>query len=92
MPLYRLDLATELLLPVWPQLEKEEIGAFVNDCERQDDVIVARDLARFKAQGNFGTQKRGLGVRQEFDTCFIANEARHKVRYSFSNRMDAPNV
>ncbi len=63
----------------------EEIKAFVDDEERQDDAIEAKDLAKFKAQGNFRIQKRGLSVRQDFVTGFIANIARDKVRYRFSN-------
>ncbi len=92
MPISRLDLATELLLPGRPHWKREEIEAFVDDEERQDDAMEARDLAKFKAQGSFGVQKRGLGVRQDFNAGFMANVARDKVRYRFSDMTETPSI
>ncbi len=92
MPTSRLDLTTELLLPGRPHWKREEIEAFVDDEKRQDDAMEARDLAKFKAQGNFGVQKRGLGVRQDFVTGFVANTARDKVRYRFSDITEAASM
>ncbi len=51
-----------------------------------------RDLVKFKAQGGFGVQKRGLGVKKDFDAGFIANAATDKVTYTFSKIIEAASV